>query len=153
MTFMKEINMDYMLTACRYNYNAPDGKTYTLPADVMYKRAWVEEWYGKELGVMDVLTTMGWKFTWGPASNGAKVAAASIGPPAPAKPAGKEVKGADAMLTVGLRVRTLFPKSMGGDDKWHPGSIIDVFPENRTATIHYDNGFTWTGVSQVIYAA
>eukprot|EP00966_Prymnesium_polylepis_P260548 6018310-Prymnesium_polylepis.1 len=50
MTFMKEINMDYMLTACRYNYNAPDGKTYTLPADVMYKRAWVEEWYGKELG-------------------------------------------------------------------------------------------------------
>eukprot|EP00966_Prymnesium_polylepis_P279907 6467028-Prymnesium_polylepis.1 len=65
----------------------------------MYKRAWVEEWYGKELGVMDVLTGLGYEPNWG--SYAAKVKAAvakvtpmpskaqvnKVGPAAPVKPA------------------------------------------------------------------
>ena len=49
---MKQLNTDHLLTACRYEHKAEDGKTYVVQGDVMYKRAWVEEWYGRALDVM-----------------------------------------------------------------------------------------------------
>jgi hypothetical protein len=55
-----------MMTKCRYDFRAPHGKTYTFPQDVMYKRAWVDEWYAKPLDVMEVLKACGWVPNWKP---------------------------------------------------------------------------------------
>eukprot|EP00966_Prymnesium_polylepis_P282047 6517739-Prymnesium_polylepis.1 len=48
---------------------------------------------------------------------------------------GAEVTGADATLRVGSAVKTFFPKAIGGDDEWYFGTVSEVYPVDKTATV------------------
>ena len=170
MGFMRQLNTDYMLHECKYEVEMGDGKSYIIPQDLMYRPQWVTDWYAKELNPMDVLSQLGWDSNWSDVpkiGDKAKTAAQRAAPmpmvaptpptPMPSAPnaaaAGPSVPGAEGCtLTVGCRVKTFYPKSLGGNDTWMEGKITHVMPASKKATIAYDAGFTWTGTTSVMVA-
>eukprot|EP00966_Prymnesium_polylepis_P064398 1492909-Prymnesium_polylepis.1 len=64
-----------------------------------------------------------------------------------------EVAGADCTLRVGTAVRTFFAVSIGGDDRWYTGTIVEVFSSEGRATVRYDSGNVWIGEGRFIFAA
>ncbi|KAL1520515.1 hypothetical protein AB1Y20_022093 [Prymnesium parvum] len=56
-------------------------------------------------------------------------------------------------LTVGRRVKMLYPRAIGGDDNWHFGHVSAVFPEKQSATVDFGEGQRWTGLARHIVDA
>jgi len=161
MGFMRQLNTDYMLHECKYEVDMGNGTKFIVPQDLMYRPQWVTEWYAKELNPMDVLAQLGWDSNWSdvPKPGDKPKTAAQMPTVAPTPPttmaaaAGPSVLGAEGCtLTVGCRVKTFYPKSLGGNDTWVEGKITAVMPASKKATIAYDAGFTWTGTSSVMVA-
>ncbi|KAL1507860.1 hypothetical protein AB1Y20_007468 [Prymnesium parvum] len=60
MNFMRDLNCHALLTGCRSWYKDAQGQDQAFSIDMMYKKEWFTTWYGKPVGVREVLETLGW---------------------------------------------------------------------------------------------